>query len=127
MTETKQVYRCNVCGNIIEVLHSGFGKIICCNNEMELLKEKNEGTGSEKHVPVIEKTDNGIKVKVSSLTHPMEENHCIEWVEVIANDKIYRKALKPGDEPVAEFEIDLEDVNEVSAREYCSVHSLWIS
>jgi superoxide reductase len=127
MTEEKQVYRCNICGNIIEVMHIGVGKLVCCNNEMQLLEEKNEGTGAEKHVPVIEETDDGIKVTVGSLAHPMEENHCIEWIEVIANDKIYRKALKPGEEPEAEFKIDLEDVNEVSAREYCSVHGLWIS
>ena len=127
MTEEKQVYRCNICGNITEILHLGAGKLVCCGNEMQLLKEKTEGTGAEKHIPVIEKTDNGIKVKVGSLSHPMEENHCIEWIEVIANDKIYRKVLKPGDKPEAEFKIDVNDINEVSAREYCSIHSLWKS
>jgi superoxide reductase len=127
MSEEKQVYRCNICGNIIEILHLGVGKLVCCDNEMQLLEEKKEGTGAEKHVPVIERMDNGIKVKVGSLSHPMEENHCIEWIEVIANDKIYRKTLKPGDKPEAEFKIDVNDINEVSAREYCSIHSLWKS
>jgi len=127
MSEEKQVYRCNICGNIIEVLHLGVGKLVCCDNEMQLLEEKKEDIGSEKHVPVIEKTEDGIKVKIGSMEHPMKENHCIEWIEIIANDQIYRKVLKPGDKPEAEFKIDIEDINEVTAREYCSVHSLWIS
>jgi len=127
MTEDIQVYRCNICGNIVEILHSGVGKLVCCNNEMQLLKEKREGTGAEKHVPVIEEIEGGIKVKIGALPHPSKENHCIEWIEVVAADRIYRKVLKPGDKPEAEFKIDTEDLKEVNAREYCSVHSLWTS
>lgn len=127
MTQDNQIYRCNVCGNIIEILHIGVGKLVCCKVEMELLWAKKVGAGAEKHVPVIEKTENGIKVKVGELTHPMEENHFIEWIEVLADDRIYRKVLKPGDKPEAEFKIDIGDINEVTAREYCSVHSLWSS
>jgi len=84
MTEDKQIYRCNICGNIIEILHSGVGKLVCCNNEMQLLEEKRNGTGTEKHVPVIEETEDGIKVKIGALSHPMEESHCIWWIEVTA-------------------------------------------
>lgn len=127
MTEDRSVYRCNICGNIIEILHSGVGKLVCCNNEMQLLEEKREGTGAEKHVPVIEEIENGIKVKIGTFPHPMEENHCIEWIEVATEDQIYRKVLKTGDKPEAEFKIDIKDLKEVNAREYCSVHSLWIS
>jgi len=127
MTQENEIYRCNVCGNIIEVLHIGVGKLVCCKIEMELLWPKKIGTGAEKHVPVIEKTTDGIKVKVGELTHPMEENHFIEWIEVLTNDRVYRKALKPGDKPEAEFKIDIGDINEVTAREYCSVHGLWSS
>lgn len=127
MTEKKQVYRCNICGNIVEVLHIGTGKLTCCENQMELLTEKEDGTGPEKHLPVIEETENGVKVKVGSNPHPMEENHCIEWVEMIADNKVYRKAFKPGDVPEAEFNVKLDDISQVILREYCSIHGLWKS
>ncbi|MFC1860013.1 desulfoferrodoxin [Chloroflexota bacterium] len=122
MTAQKQIYRCNVCGNIVEVLHAGAGELVCCGQPMELLVEKTKDVGSEKHVPVIEKTDRGIKVKVGDVPHPMEAKHYIEWIEVIADGKSCRKFLKPGDKPEAEFEIRPQ---KVSAREYCNVHSLW--
>ena len=124
MTEQKQIYRCNICGNIVEVLHSGVGTLVCCGQPMELLKEKTEDVGREKHVPVIERTENLVRVKVGSIPHPMEENHYIEWIEIIANGKAYRKFLNPGDKPEAEFEIK---AGKVEAREYCSVHGLWRS
>jgi len=91
---------------------------------MELLKEKTEEEGQEKHVPLIEKTEKGIKIKVGSVPHPMEENHYIEWIELIADGKVYREFLKPGNKPEAEFEIEAE---KVEAREYCTVHGLWKS
>jgi len=122
LTEQKQVYRCNVCGNIVEVLHSGTGTLVCCGQPMELLTEKREEAGLEKHVPVIERTATGFRVKVGSVPHPMEENHYIEWIEIIADGKYCRKFLKPWDKPEAEFEIRAE---RVLAREYCSVHGLW--
>jgi len=124
MTELKQIYRCNICGNIVEVLHTGRGELVCCGEPMELLKEKADETGNEKHIPVIEKTEKGIKVKVGSIPHPMEEKHYIEWIEVTANGVSYRKFLKPGDKPEAEFEIKAE---KIEAREYCSIHGLWRS
>ena len=124
MTALKQVYRCNVCGNIVEVLHAGKGQLVCCGQPMELLQGKTEDVGLEKHVPVIEATDKGIKVKVGDVPHPMEEKHYIEWVEVITDGGIYRKFLKPGDKPEAEFEVRPQTV---VAREYCNVHSLWKS
>jgi len=122
MTEQKQIYKCNVCGNIVEVLHAGTGELVCCGQPMELLKEKTEDVGQEKHVPVIEKTEKGVKVKVGSVPHPMEENHYIEWIEVIADGKVCRKFLKPGQQPEAEFDIETENIG---AREYCNVHGLW--
>jgi len=124
MTALKQVYRCNVCGNIVEVLHAGKGQLVCCGQPMELLGEKTEDVGLEKHVPVIEATDRGIKVKVGEVPHPMEEKHYIEWVEVIADGESCRKFLKPGDKPEAEFEIRPQTV---AAREYCNIHGLWKS
>jgi len=124
MTELKQIYRCNICGNIVEVLHAGVGQLVCCGQPMELLTEKTEDVGLEKHVPVIEKTDKGIKVKVGSVPHPMEQKHYIEWIEIIVDGRLYRKFLEPGDMPEAEFEITAE---KIEAREYCNIHGLWKS
>ena len=124
LTERLQVYRCEICGNIVEVLHPGVGELVCCGQPMTLLEEKAKDVGLEKHVPVIEKTEAGIKVKVGSILHPMEEKHYIEWIELIADDQVYRAFLKPGDKPEAEFRVEAE---KLSAREYCSVHGLWKS
>ena len=135
MTELRQIYKCNVCGNIVEVLHTGVGKLVCCGQPMELQKEKTEDVGQEKHVPVSEKTEsgvnpvrdlslNGVKVKVGSVPHPMEEKHFIEWIEVIADGKSCRKFLKPGDKPEAEFMVKADSIE---AREYCNLHGLWKS
>jgi len=121
MIQIKQVYKCNICGNIVEVLHAGGGELVCCGQPMELLEEKTKDEGEEKHLPIIEKTDKGIKVKIGSVLHPMEENHYIEWIEVISNGKVYRKFLKPGDDPIANFEVS----GDIIAREYCNVHGLW--
>lgn len=124
MTIQKQVYRCNVCGNIVEVLHAGKGELVCCGQPMELLQEKTADIGLEKHVPVVKTTDKGIKVKVGDVPHPMEEKHYIEWIEIIADGDIHRKFLMPGDKPEAEFEIG---PRKVAAREYCNIHGLWKS
>jgi superoxide reductase len=123
MAEKLQVYKCEICGNIVEVLHSGKGELVCCEKPMNLLKEKTEDEGNEKHVPVIEKVDNGIKVKVGSITHPMEEKHYIEWIEIIVDGKAYREFLKPGVSPEAFFKVEGEDI---TAREYCNIHGLWM-
>lgn len=95
MTQLKQIYKCNICGNVVEVLHTGAGQLVCCGQPMELLKEKTKDIGQEKHVPVIEKTEADVKVKVGSTPHPMEKEHYIEWIEIIANGRVYRKFLKP--------------------------------
>jgi len=122
MTQLNQIYKCNVCGNIVEVLHTGVGELVCCGQPMELSQEKTEDVGKEKHVPVIEKTKKGIKVKVGSVPHPMEEKHYIEWIEVMADGKAYRKFLNPGDKPEAEFCLEAK---EIEVREYCNIHGLW--
>jgi len=124
MTEQRQIYKCNVCGNIVEVLHPGAGELVCCGQPMELMVAKTEDQGQEKHVPVIEKTEAGIKVKVGSVPHPMEEQHYIEWIEVIADNQSYKKFLRPGETPEAIFDIKAEDIK---AREYCNIHGLWQS
>ena len=124
MTEQKQVYRCNVCGNIVEVLHAGKGELVCCGEPMELLREKTTDVALEKHVPVIEVTSKGVKVKVGDVPHPMEDKHYIEWIEVIADDGNHRRFLKPGDKPEAEFGAGYQ---KAEAREYCNIHGLWKS
>ena len=124
MAERLQVYKCGKCGNIVEVLHGGAGSLVCCGEPMALLEEKTADAATEKHVPVIEKVEGGILVKVGSVPHPMEENHYIEWIEVLADGKAYRSFLKPGDAPEARFGIQAEAL---TAREHCSVHELWKS
>ena len=124
MTKKLEVYKCEICGNIVELLHEGVGELVCCGQPMKLFQEKTEDQGQEKHVPVIEKTDDGIKVKVGSVPHPMQEDHYIEWIEVIDGEKVCRKFLKPGDQPEVEFETKSDDVR---VREYCNIHGLWSS
>lgn len=122
MTEQKEIYKCNICGNIVEVLHTGVGQLVCCGQPMQLMKANTVDASTEKHVPVIEKTKNGVKVKVGSVLHPMEEKHYIEWVEIIADGRSYKKHLKPGDAPEVEFCIKAKTI---TAREYCNLHGLW--
>ncbi len=122
MTSRLEVYKCEFCGNIVEVLHEGKGELVCCGQPMKLYKENTVDAAKEKHVPVIEKTGRGFKVKIGSVTHPMEEKHYIEWIELIADGVAYRKFLKPGDAPEAEFYLDAA---QVTAREYCNLHGLW--
>jgi superoxide reductase len=122
MTELNNIYKCNVCGNVVQVIHSGAEALVCCEKPMEKLPKHTADEGKEKHVPVITKTEQGFEVKVGSVAHPMEENHYIEWIELIADGLSYRKYLNPGDEPKAEFCVE---ANKVSAREYCNVHGLW--
>ncbi len=122
MAEKLQVYKCEACGNIVEVLHGGGGELVCCGEPMKLQVENTVDAAKEKHVPVIEKVDGGVKVKVGSVAHPMEESHYIEWVEIMADGEAYRQFLNPGEAPEATFCIEAE---KVTAREYCNLHGLW--
>jgi len=122
MAEKLQIYKCEICGNIVEVLHGGDGELVCCGQPMKNLAAKTADVGKEKHVPVIEKIAGGIRVKVGSVPHPMEEKHYIEWIEIIADGKAYRQFLKPGEAPEATFKVEAKTV---IAREYCNVHGLW--
>ena len=122
MTELNQVYKCDVCGNIVELLHTGIGQLVCCEKPMALKKPNVQDASIEKHVPEVEITGNGIKVSVGSVFHPMEGKHYIEWIEVIGGDRTERKFLKPGDEPAAEFYLNTDNVE---VRAYCNLHGLW--
>ncbi len=122
MTERSQIYKCEVCGNIVEMLHTGIGELVCCGQPMKLYKENTTDAAVEKHIPVVSKTENGILAKVGSVAHPMEESHYIEWIEVLSGDKAHRQFLKPGQSPEAMFCIESDDI---TVREYCNLHGLW--
>ena len=122
MAERLQIYKCAVCGNIVEVIYGSTGELVCCGQPMELLDEKTADAATEKHVPVIEKIDGGYKITVGSTLHPMEEKHYIEWIELLTDGKAYRQFLNPGDTPQAVFNVKADSV---TAREHCNVHGLW--
>ncbi len=124
MAKRLDVFKCDVCGNIVEMLHVGGGELVCCNQPMTLLVEKTADKSTEKHVPVIEKIEGGYKVTVGTTLHPMTDEHFIEWIELIADNKVYREYLQPGQTPSAVFMIE---ATEVSAREYCNLHGNWQS
>lgn len=123
MAKRLEIYKCEVCGNIVEMLHGGMGQMICCNQPMKQYKENTVDAAKEKHVPVFERTETGLKVKVGSVPHPMEEKHYIEWIELISNDgKAYRQFLKPGEAPETIFNVRQGNL---TIREYCNIHGLW--
>lgn len=122
MAKSLEVYKCELCGNIVEVLHAGAGELSCCGEAMKQLVENTVDAAKEKHVPVIEKVDGGYKVSIGSVAHPMEEKHYIEWIELIADGKAYRQFLNPGDKPEAVFSVT---ATSVTAREFCNLHGLW--
>ncbi len=122
MTVKLEIYRCGVCGNIVEVLHAGVGELVCCDQPMEKQVEHTSEELKEKHLPVMGSSGDGIRVRVGSVPHPMEEKHYIEWVQVISGESVYRKFLSPGSDPEALFGSPEEPA---AAREYCNVHGLW--
>jgi len=124
MTKLKQIYKCSVCGNIVEVLHTGIGTLVCCGQNMVLQKENTIDASKEKHVPVIEENEQGVLIKVGSEPHPMEKSHYIEWIEISTKKGSSKKFLKPGDNPEAVFPVKAEII---SARAYCNLHGLWKS
>lgn len=124
MAEKREVYKCEACGNIVEVLHGGPGVLVCCGSDMKAMFENTTDAAKEKHVPVIEKTEKGVTVKVGSVPHPMEEKHFIEWIELVADGKIFRQYLTPGQPAVATFCLCFQPKT-LEAREYCNLHGLW--
>ena len=123
-TQRLEIYKCGICGNMVEVIHTGEGELVCCGQPMTLLKENSVDAAQEKHVPVVEKVEVGYKVTVGSVAHPMEEKHWIEWIELMADGKVYRQDLAPGKAPEATFCVE---ASEVTARAYCNLHGLWKS
>lgn len=124
MTAISQIYRCSICGNIVEVLHPGAEALVCCGKPMGLLAENTVDASKEKHVPVVVKVDSGFKVTVGSVPHPMEEKHYIEWIELHAGGQVLRQHLGPGDAPEAVF---ATTAGNAAARAYCNLHGHWKS
>jgi superoxide reductase len=124
MTQQRQVYLCEKCGNMVEVLRAGGGTLVCCGQPMTLQQENTTDAAQEKHVPVVEKTDSGLHVAVGSVPHPMTEEHHIEWIEVSSGSTTMHEHLQPGGEPRACFSTP---EGEVTARAYCNLHGLWKS
>jgi len=122
MTNRSETYQCKICGNIVEVKHTGAGELLCCNTKMSLLEENTTDAATEKHVPVIEKIDGGYKVTVGEVDHPMVDNHYIEWIELLTEDDVYTTYLKPGEPPVATF---YSNADKVTAKAYCNLHGNW--
>ncbi len=122
MTERLQIYKCEICGNMVEVVHAAAGTLVCCGQNMTLLKEGTTDAAVEKHVPAVEKVAEGFKVRVGEVAHPMEEKHYIEFIELIVDGKVCRRYLNPGELPEAIFNIKAESA---VAREYCNLHGLW--
>jgi superoxide reductase len=122
MAKSLEVYKCPLCGNIVEVMHAADGTLVCCDMDMVLLTENTTDAATEKHVPVIALGADSVKVTVGSIAHPMEEAHYIEWIELVADGKVYRQHLHPGEAPVATFNIS---ASTVTAREYCNLHGHW--
>jgi superoxide reductase len=125
MLERGQIFRCNTCGNMFELIMVGGGTPTCCGSDLELLSDDPKDVGPEKHIPIIEKTGSGVKVKVGKVPHPMEEKHYIAWIEIITDKGTQRVYLKPGDLPEAEFMVD--DISNIKVKEYCIIHGLWRS
>jgi superoxide reductase len=121
-SEKLQIFKCTACGAEIEVLGGGGGTLVCCGVPMDLLTENTTDAAREKHVPVVERTDGGIKVTVGSVPHPMEEKHYIEWIELLVDGKACRRFLSPGDAPEAFFPVE---GGQVAARALCNLHGLW--
>ena len=124
MTKKKEIYKCEICGNIIEILHEGATNLVCCGQPMMFMAEKIKDVGNEKHVPIIEKEKEGVKIKVGSIPHPMTKEHHIEWIEISDKEEESKKFLKPGESPEAKF---LTKNKKVKSREYCNIHGLWKS
>ena len=122
MPNCLEVYKCDLCGNMVEVIRGGGAALNCCGQPMTLQVENTVDASKEKHVPVIEKVDGGYKVTVGSVAHPMEEKHYIEWIELVADGTAYRQFLKPGAAPEAFFCVNAASV---TAREYCNLHGHW--
>ncbi|MCL4532436.1 MAG: desulfoferrodoxin [Actinobacteria bacterium] len=122
MTQKLAIYKCSKCSHTVEVVREGVGQLVCCGVPMSLMVENTVDASREKHVPVLEKVAGGVKVVVGSATHPMEEKHYIEWIELLADGKAYRQFLKPGEAPEATFQVE---AREISARELCNLHGLW--
>lgn len=122
MANHLDIYKCATCGNIVEVLHAGPGAITCCGAVMPLQAENTVDASREKHLPLAERAGDSVVVRVGSIPHPMEEAHYIEWIEVIADGRVHRQQLQPGQAPAASFPMSS---SRFTVRAYCNLHGQW--
>jgi len=122
MAEKMGIYKCEICGNIVEVLHAGMGVLVCCGQNMTLLPEKVTEQGNEKHLPVIEQNGNEYHIKVGEIQHPMLDEHHIEWIDAVTEKEVLRKFLKAGEVPEMVFSTKYKLIK---VREHCNIHGLW--
>jgi superoxide reductase len=125
MTELRELYRCEVCGNLIEIVNEGAPALVCCGQPMVKQEAKTADEGLEKHVPVVEETENGLIVKVGSVEHPMVEDHYIKFIEVLTKDKVFRAELAPGMSPQSGLCPRLKKEDIIEVREFCTKHGVW--
>ena len=119
-----EIYKCLVCGIVTEILDAGAGEPVCCGQVMQHQAEQTADPAEEKHMPIIEHCDGGVRVTVGSTRHPMETKHFIQCIELIDGQDVHKRFLSPGDEPIAWFHVESSDVR---AREFCNIHGLWVS
>jgi len=125
MTKLAEVYKCNICGNIVEMLHAGQGELVCCGQPMNLQIEKTKEDGYEKHLPVYSEQGGDLLVQCGEELHPMQEDHYIEWIEVVFDSgKACRRFLKKDEEPKVVF---VGGEKAVQLRVYCNLHGLWVN
>lgn len=125
MTKRNQIYKCEICGNVVEVVNEGAGELVCCGQPMRLLEAKSKEEGTEKHKPIIERDGDLVKVVVGKVEHPMEEKHFIEFIELVKDGRVLQtRHLSYTDRPVAYFRCEEEGIE---ARAFCNIHGLWNS
>lgn len=125
MAKKLELYKCNICGNLIEVVLPGDGELVCCGQPMNLLEANTTDATKEKHVPFFVKKDDELEIRIGSAPHPMEQEHYIQFIEVVSKDERYvkRKYLYPSEEPM--FTLRGYDVDSLTAKEHCNLHGLW--
>jgi len=123
MNHLREIYKCEACGNVVEIVHGAKGELVCCGKPMKQLKENSVDAALEKHVPVLSLSGSSATVKVGSVAHPMVAEHYIEFIELLTATRVYRAELSPGQAPETSFDIQGEVVT--GARAYCNLHGLW--
>ena len=124
MTERLDLYRCEICGNLVQVILAGGGELVCCGQPMELVKGKTQEEMQEKHITVFISENGTDIVQVGTVLHPMNDDHYIMFIETISEDKncVHLQYLHPGQEAKMLLE---KKIGKMKAIEFCNLHGLW--